>query len=172
MNYPPQKGLLALAIYPSTRGFGFALFEGPSVLIDWGTKETRIEKNQQCLVKIEALIDFYEPDVVIVEDASRGVSRRSKRIQRLIQDINALAIRKKLKRRSYSRAMIKEFFSEFGAATKPQIAQTIAGWLPELKPRLPPVRKIWMSEDPRMAIFDAVALVLTFFYFENKKTQV
>jgi hypothetical protein len=28
---------------------------------------------------------------------------------------------------------------------------------------LPPIRKIWMSEDRRMSIFDAVSLAVTFF---------
>jgi hypothetical protein len=44
--------------------------------------------------------------------------------------------------------------------TKHQIAVVIAGKFPELAPRLPPVRKPWMTEDARMAIFDAVALAL------------
>jgi hypothetical protein len=36
-------------------------------------------------------------------------------------------------------------------------------FLPELAPYRPPRRKLWMSEDDRMAIFDAAALAATFF---------
>ena len=67
--------------------------------------------------------------------------------------------------------MIRTFFSEYDAITKYQIATTIAQWLPEFEPRLPPFRKPWMSEDYRMSIFDAVALALTFFYFDNNKKK-
>jgi len=39
------------------------------------------------------------------------------------------------------------------------VAQTLAAQFPvELGKRLPPKRRPWMSEDPRMDIFDAVAL--------------
>ena len=45
----------------------------------------------------------------------------------------------------------------------------IARDFPELEPRLPPVRKIWISEDARMNIFDAVALGMTFFHTKKKR---
>jgi len=32
----------------------------------------------------------------------------------------------------------------------------------ELAPRLPPKRKVWKSEDPRMDIFDAAGLAVAF----------
>jgi Holliday junction resolvasome RuvABC endonuclease subunit len=171
MNYPYGKGPLALAISPMTRGFGFALFEGPTSPIHWGVKEARVDKNKRCLMKIEELINFYEPDVVIVEDVSGKGSRHSGRIRRLTRDIIELASTKQIKTQSYSRAVIKEFFAEYDAVTKHQIAKEIARWLPELESRLPPARKIWMSEDPRMSLFDAVALILTFFSEEKKEKR-
>ena len=63
--------------------------------------------------------------------------------------------------------MIRQAFSETGAVTKHEIAQVLAKDFPELAPRLPPVRRIWMTEDCRMAIFDAASLALTFFHFET-----
>jgi hypothetical protein len=65
---------------------------------------------------------------------------------------------------SFSRAAVRACF---GLGTKRQIAEAIAREFPELGPRLPPVRKIWMSEDRRMGIFDAVSLAVSFFH--NKK---
>lgn len=47
-----------------------------------------------------------------------------------------------------------------GTANKHDIAVAIADRFPELAPRLPRVRKPWMSEDYRMSIFDAVGLAL------------
>jgi len=41
MSIKNEKVIRVLAIDPSTRGFGFAVLEGPSRLIDWGVKETR-----------------------------------------------------------------------------------------------------------------------------------
>jgi hypothetical protein len=47
------------------------------------------------------------------------------------------------------------------------MAQAVAARFPELAPRLPPQRKPWMSEDCRMAIFDAAAFVLALFWSER-----
>lgn len=171
MKYVPIKHKLVLAIDPSTRGFGFVIFEGPLRPIDWGVKEIRKKssksKNIQCLNKIEELIDFFQPDVVVVEDYLGITSRRCKRIQDLIEEIVKLANKSFIKTRRFPRSKIIEFFSQFGATTKYQIAQAIAIWLPEFKSRLPRFRKPWMSEDYRMNIFDAAALALTFYYFDN-----
>jgi hypothetical protein len=49
------------------------------------------------------------------------------------------------------------------AVTRYARAQFIASHIPVFRPLLPPPRKIWNSEDARMSIFDAAALVLTFF---------
>lgn len=157
------KQKLVLAIHPSTRGFGFALFEGPKLPIDWGVKNTKVDKNTQGLLKIRQLIDFYHPDVIVVEDYAGEGSRRCKRVQQLIKDITRLAKKNTIKTHSYSRVAIRKTFSQSGARTKYQIAQKIAEWLPMFELRLPPVRKAWMSEDYRMSIFDAVSLALTFF---------
>jgi hypothetical protein len=47
--------------------------------------------------------------------------------------------------------------------TKFAVAQALAGKFPaELGKRLPPKRRPWMSEDPRMDIFDAVGLAMAF----------
>ena len=52
-----------------------------------------------------------------------------------------------------------------GAAkgTKFAVSQMLAEKFPaELGTRLPPKRRPWMSEDPRMDIFDAVGLAVAF----------
>ena len=69
---------------------------------------------------------------------------------------------------SFSRADVRACFKHVGARTKREIALAIAREFPELEPRLPPVRRIWMSEDARMNIFDAVALGMTFFHTKQQ----
>ncbi len=167
---PKEKRVLA--IDPASRGFGFAVLEGPERLIDWGVKTTRDDKNNRCLGLIEDLIERYEPDVIVVEDHTGKGSRRCRRVQKLIHGILELASTKGMRSRCISRREVKKAFSQHDASNKHQIATAIAQRLPELEPRVPPYRKPWMSEDERMSIFDAIALALTFFYFENKKKRV
>lgn len=64
---------------------------------------------------------------------------------------------------AYSRAQVRQCFGHLGLATKHSIAEAIAKHIPAFERFLPPVRKIWMSEDARMGLFDAATLVLEFF---------
>lgn len=161
-----------LAIDPCTQGFGFAVLEGTDQLIDWGVKEAKSDKNNVCLKKIAGLIEYYQPDVIVLENPIGKGSRRCLRVQDLIQEIIKLASRKKIKSRSFSRSQIKKAFSSSGAFTKYQIACAIVEQFPELSPYTPKERKPWMSEDQRMNIFDAVAQALTSFHFRYKAGRI
>src|SRR5438093_11912053 len=102
MSRAYTKDIRVLAIDPSTRGFGFAVLEGPNRLIDWGVKETKKNKNARTLKLIEDLIDLYLPSVMVVEDYAGKGSRRCRRIQGLINDISKLATKRKIRVRSFS----------------------------------------------------------------------
>jgi Holliday junction resolvasome RuvABC endonuclease subunit len=170
MSRAYTKDICVLAIDPSTRGFGFAILEGPEKLVDWGVKETRADKKAKSLELIDDLIELYQPRVIVVEDYAGKGSRRCRRIERLINDISKLALKRKIRVGSFSRLKVRQVFSGSGASNKQEIAIAIANRFPELAPRLPRFRKPWMSEDYRMSIFDAVALALTFFFkFKNKR---
>jgi hypothetical protein len=152
---------LVLVFFPSSRGLGYVVFEGPKSLIDWGVKSVRgPQKNRASLPKVRELLTFYRPDVVVLEDYDGNGSRRVKRIRTLIDLIAALAAKERMSTTSISRSEVRACF---GLTTKREIAEAIVREFPELEPRLPPVRRIWMSEDRRMNIFDAAALALTFF---------
>ena len=85
MTHPRSGTQLVCAIYPSTRGFGYAVFEGPHSLIDWGVTAVRgRQKNLASLRKVRELLAFYRPDVLVLEDYQGRGSRRAKRIQTLI----------------------------------------------------------------------------------------
>ena len=84
-----SKGELVLCIYPSAKGFGFAVFEGSRSLVDWGVKGVHGEKkNAQSLRKMRELLAFYRPDVLVTEDYKGAGSRRGSRIRELIDAIS------------------------------------------------------------------------------------
>src|SRR5439155_17402959 len=100
MSSDYTKDICVLAVDPSTRGFGFAVLEGPDRLIDWGVKETKVNKNRRSLMLIDDLIDRYQPSVLIVEDYAGKGSRRCRRIQTLIDGISTLASKRNIRVRS------------------------------------------------------------------------
>jgi len=153
--------LRVLAIDPSPSGFGYVVIEEPSELIDFGTKTVKGDKNFESLKRIEELINYTCPHVIIVEDITKKGALRRERVRRLIRDIIKLAAGQKIKAFTVSRLEAKAIFSRSVAFNKHQIASIIAAQFPELRPYLPPPRKSWMPEDSRMSIFDAAALALT-----------
>ena len=67
-------------------------------------------------------------------------------------------------------AVQSHFLAKYGVYTKHYIARVIAKQFPELEHRVPPPRKIWRAEDPRMHIFDATSLGMTHYFIEKKRT--
>jgi hypothetical protein len=160
---------LVLSVFPSTRGFGYAVLEGPRSLVDWGVKSALCpHKNAEVLRKVRELFHFYHPNVVVLEDCEGYGSRRAKRIRTLINLVHAHAVEEGTSTACFSRPEVRACFR---LETKRQIAEAIAREFPELEPRLPPVRKIWMSEDRRMGIFDAISLAVTFFHSKSRAKQ-
>src|SRR5215831_7045008 len=168
MSRAYTKDIRVLAIDPSTRGFGFAVLEGPNRLIDWGVKETKTDKKKRSLKLIEELMERYQPKVFVVEDYGGKGSRRCQRVGELIRDISKVALKRGIRVKSISRLKVKQAFSQCGASNKHEIAIAIAKQFPELAPRLPRFRKPWMSEDYRMSIFDAVGFGLAFVHSKTK----
>src|SRR5437773_8565947 len=122
MSRAYTKDIRVLAIDPSTRGFGFAVLEGPDRLVDWGVKETKTDKNRRSLKLISNLIEQYEPGVLVLEDYAGKGSRRCERVTGLIDEIRELAVKRKVKVKSFSTADVKNGFAESGATTKQEIA--------------------------------------------------
>lgn len=158
-----------LAIAPSTQGFGFAVLEGEAKLVDWGVKHVGGDKNEQAILKVAALMVYYLPAKLVVEDCSAEGCRRSKRIRTLIQETIKLAEQRRLTVVRLSREEVKRALSLDSPATKHSVAEFLARRFPEeLASRLPPKRRAWKSEDGRMDIFDAVSLALAFFSSKKK----
>jgi Holliday junction resolvasome RuvABC endonuclease subunit len=161
-----------LAIDPACRGFGYAVLEGPNYLLDYGMADNRRNKNAASLREIVRLIDYWQPDVLAIEDYTAKGSRRGIRVQDLLLRIRRLASTKRLKAIGLSRLRLRDAFAVEDAHTKHQIATAIAGRLPELAQWLPPQRKCWMTEDYRMPIFDAVALAITLFHVRAGRSSL
>lgn len=160
-----------LAIDPTTKGFGFAVLEGPDKLVEWGTKEVNGSKNGACINEIEEIIRLYQPTVIVVENCDSKHSRRSERVRELIANIGKTASAWGLRVCRVSMLAVKKLFSAWSAANKYEIAKVIAQLFVELALRLPPKRAPWMSEDERYAIFDAIAFALTYFKRQRSKRK-
>jgi hypothetical protein len=155
---------LVLAFYPMTRGFAYVLFEGPLSPYDWGVKEVRGKnKNGRIVQAMKQIIERCCPKLLVLEDWTDDYSRRAPRIKQLYEQIETLAEQHAIPVTRYGAQEIKHAFANVIPCTKYEIALNIAKHIPAFSFQVPPVRNIWMSEDPRQALYDAAALGVTFF---------
>lgn len=153
-----------LAVSLSSRGFGYASIEGENTLLDHGKKRIIGDKNAGSLEGIEKVIARNQPAVLVLQDINNAKgTRRVPRIKKLHRKIVMLAKKEKIKVVSISGKELRGILLGNEAGTKHEMAELLAKRFPdELASRLPPKRKTWKSEDSRMDIFDALALVMAF----------
>jgi hypothetical protein len=146
-----------LSIEPVSRGFGFAVLEGPSQLVDYGVVQLKIYTHEHCLARAERVIARCEPSLMLFHHPNHP-TRRSARATALLAGIEVIAIKKEIRRKRLPLARRSS-----AKTTKHQMAREVAEHFPELCPRLPPKRKPWTSEDVRMGMFAACASALRYF---------
>ncbi len=146
-----------LSIDPSVAGFGFVVLEDGQRLIDWGVARLWSHNSQEFLTRVEAMIERYQPALVVSEDCS--ASRRGRRAGSQVALLMAHCRQRQLPVALVTRQAVRQAFSETGI-TKHAIAMAIAMQFPEVEPRLPQRRKPWNSEDERMNIFDALSFAI------------
>ena len=164
MLHPNEKRILAIDL--RSRSFGFAVFEGPTRLLDWGVRSFRQGINAVKIpasLKFAGLMDEFSPSTIVVRKGSVESRKKAGMRQALVTQ----AEKHRIPVRLLSRRVVKNAFVGSNR-NKYAIAVALAKQLPELVPKLPSVRKIWKSEDYRMSIFDAAALGVA--YFSHRRT--
>lgn len=146
-----------LAVEPVSRGFGFAVLEGPDSLVDWGFVQTRGDKEQECIRRVKDIIDRYWPDVLALEDVAYN-PRRSSRIRDLLDVLQRAAQTAGIRCRRVSRPLVHRMWINGSTPTRHSVAVVVAQRFPELAQRLPSPRMPWKSEVDSMAVFSAVAM--------------
>jgi hypothetical protein len=163
MSKPTVTEKRILAVDPNYRGFGYVIFEGPDRLIDWGVRHVLGDKNNDCLRVVSQLIGLYHPDILVLEDVDAKGCWKRPRARELLKTLESRGTARGLTVRRIARERVRRAFLVRGITNKSQMARSIAARFPELVPYLPPGRKSWMSEDLKLAIFDAVAMAFALF---------
>lgn len=151
----PKNAAVFVAIDPTRTGFAFAVLEAPGNLIDRGQRIAR-PKSGELLRKVDALLSKHYPAVLVLEDLAAPGARRRKRARREIRSLEFLALKRGVKVGRVARLAVREMLAP--GKGKYEVAVKLAELFPELKDRLPWKRKVYMPEDPRMNVFDAVGL--------------
>jgi Holliday junction resolvasome RuvABC endonuclease subunit len=160
MNPSKTPGLV-LCLHPTSRGFGYALFEGSDMPVQWGCASAP-GSSAKAMRRLLELLEWYQPSVLVLE-AFGTDSRRRSRIQELAETMIGLARSRDMAVAIYDRPAIGEALLGNPAATRHAVAGEVARRLPVLDVRLPKQRTAADPEDRQQCLFDAVALGLTYY---------
>src|SRR5262245_56325871 len=95
---------LVLAVYATKKGFSFVLFEGPESPFDWGVRGMPgPTRNEKVVEAVTAIVDRYQPAVLVIEDTSGKEARRTARIRRLYQSLIHVANANVMESHRYSK---------------------------------------------------------------------
>ena len=161
----PRK--ITIALYPNSKGFGYAVIEHPVLFLDYGIATIRPINNASILKRVKRMIEFYKPETIIIPTTKGKFSVKSNRVKELLNDIveHVTSLdEQEIDCYHYSREDIRNVFQQFGAVNKFEIAMKIIDWFSEFETRMPRYRRPWMSEDYNMGMFDAISLILTHRY--------
>jgi len=152
-----------LAIEARRSRFGYALFEGPKRLLDWGASTVPSELTGHLATKaakkrIASSLRRCHPAAVVVKRPRKMKTVKGIEQGPIFEAIAREAALLRIPVYFISRAEVQEAFRMFRGNTKEQIAEILVGIFPELFSRLPPKRKKWQPENRGMIVFDAVAI--------------
>ena len=120
----PRKEINILAVNPGTKYIGFAVFQGPD-LTYWGIKAFKGKWSKKKLDKIKAslidLIDRYAITRLVLKKVNH--SRSSGNLNQLVEAIENLAKKNRLKVSFYRLGDVKKFLGQGTKVNKVDIAR-------------------------------------------------
>lgn len=144
--------------------FGYAYFEDEHEPKYFGMSVARKPENANYLKRIIAMIETYQPKILLLPTPDGKCNRKRKRIRELLEDIALYAKKNDIAIISYSREQIRFVFEQFEAYSKLEIAEKLCLWMPDLEKYKPVHRKWYMPEDYYQGMFDAISLAITHSY--------
>ena len=166
----PDGRILAIAI--RSQRFGFAVIEGPNWLLDWGVvsyprnKRVRVAAARK---RVASLLTQFVPSVVVVGKSHLLNVRNTSGVRSTLKSIRRETSLRFIPLHVMQQADVRNTFRDFHAKSKDEVAVVLARMFPELLWKVPPKRKIWQSEHPRMPVFDAVALGVAYWQLHSSR---
>jgi len=152
-----DRRILALEIRKSS--FGYAIFEGPKRLLDWGgTSSSPLDRaTRRMQNRFQVLLKQLPPVVIVVK-----VWRVETHHPKILRHIEQEASNRLIPVHVISSHELREAFGIFSIRNNDDIADVIARIFPELLFKLPRRRRPWRKEPRAMIVFVAVAVGFAF----------
>lgn len=168
---PPETQHI-LAIEARRSRFGYALFEGPKRLLDWGGSAVPAELAGKAAAeaarkRITLALRRCHPVAAVIRRPRKMRNERGVTLGPIWRTIVSEATALSIPVYCISSREVRDAFRLLKGGTKEQIAELLVGIFPELLARLPPKRKKWQPEYRGMIVFDAVAAGFAYWHLKG-----
>jgi len=150
----PAERRLALEI--RSWQLGYAVLESDA-LLDWGTCRFPPGEPGSAVRRIGFLVRTYAPALVVARTPRRAKDASSRYAARVLRKIRNDLERQLIRFALVTREAVRDYFAGLGCGNKHEIAAAIAEHIPQLRARVPHVRKPWDPEEAIVAVFDGIA---------------
>lgn len=146
-----------LGVASTTRGFAFALTEGPKRLVTWGLRRRALTE-AAVVSTLKNIVESSRPLFVAFEqEASDRKGRRGRRFGKML----STACQKTGVMIHAVDSKTVKLLGGSPKATKWQVARAVSTRFREIQHKLPKPRRAWQGEDDRIGSFLALAAALT-----------
>jgi hypothetical protein len=159
MHRNPLGNIIAMDIRADR--IGYAAFETPGQLLDYGT--SRFDSGGTGFARVEFLFRALAPSVLVLRRPRTRSTRRRPRWMLNLRLIEGEAKKLGIQVMFVAERTLKGHFAALDCRNKFQIAELLGRWFPELARRVPRPRKCYEPEPWAMACFDAIALGAAYF---------
>ena len=145
--------------------FGYAVFDGPNTVLEWGSGEIWADGKKRGDFKstrLRSVLRVSSPAIVVMRRSQYRGSLDSPLKDRLLRQIKRDAEAYSIPVVMISQDEIRRAFHLPKRVSKYKIAWAVARKFPELRVKLPAQRKAWEPELHSMIIFDTIAAGLAY----------
>jgi hypothetical protein len=151
--------ILAIDVRP--HWFGYAIFEAPMQLLDFGLSGFSSLAGAES--RFVSLATTFRPGLVILRRMQPGNRRGQHSTKAIVHSLRGLSYRFSIRVKYMSDTQLRHYFRITDVRNKQQMATLLARTFPELSWKLPAPRKRWQHEHKNMPIFDGVELGMAYF---------
>lgn len=156
-----------VAIYPYTRGFGYAVMENALELKEFNLFDMKKFNSLRVLELVKEIFSIHGPATLILENTNCDYCRKGEKTKQTIRTIAAWAKGKGIYVQFYSRNQIRAIFKRWNATSKYEIAEVLSRNIQQLKPLLFEKPKYPAREPNIEAVFSAVSMGVTHYFKTN-----
>ena len=165
-----RNGIKILSIKPGAKHTALVILENQD-LVYWIIKKIRfgVMKENQVINNLKnnlnKIVNFWEPNIIAVEDVFYTQSKKSKLLNLLVKNIISFSNERKIKIYFYSPVLVRKYFCKEEKVNKLNTAKAIVDIYPWLFEKYQREKiKRWYKIKFGLRIFDAIAVGLFCFH--------